>query len=180
MIHSKISGGKSNLPPCCLLVTGPLRNRCATTVVETESNWVQRLNPYFLGNHHSTACSSMMIMFELWSIKLKLFELFSDWVLDSGEEGVLINRCTTRTGVLQELLTELVPLFILYGIHQQTEQREILQMTWVCQEKDCLLARSNKTATAHYFRKVPFSLAAQLSVQNVWIHCHLIILPYTL
>mgnify|MGYP001801574442 FL=1 len=121
-----------------------------------------------------------MIMFELWSIKLKLFKLFSDWVLDSGEEGVLIYRCTTRTGVLQELLTELVPLFILYGIHQQTEKREILQMTWVCQENDCLLSRSNKTATAHYFRKLPSALAAQLSVQNVWIHCHLIILPYTL
>ena len=121
----------------------------------------------------------MMIMFELWSIKLKLFKLFSDWVLDSGEEGVLIYRCTTRTGVLQELLTELVPLFILYGIHQQTEKREILLMTWVCQENDCLLGRSNKTATAHYFRKVSFAMAAQLSVQNVWILCHLISLPYT-
>lgn len=43
-----------------------------------------------------------------------------------------------------------------------------------------LAGQVEEAETAHYFREVSFAMAAQLFVQNVWIHCHHISLPYTL
>lgn len=69
-----------------------------------------------------------MIMLELRGVKLELFKFFGDWVFNSGKEWVLIYGCTTRTGILQELLTELIPLLILYSIHQQATIKQHLEV----------------------------------------------------